>query len=148
MSDGEIVINYFLEMQKLIKDFYDLQGRSERIKNFPYPRQYSVINRFFIRLFCLLLPFGILNEFDNMNEHVEGIFKGQMVWLVIPFSVIISWMYTSLEQVGESTENPFEGSANDVPISHISRSIEIDLREMLGETDLPPYLQPKNNIIL
>ena len=148
MSDGEIVINYFLEMQKLIKDFYDLQGRSERIKNFPYPRQYSVINRFFIRLFCLLLPFGILNEFDTMNEHVEGIFKGQMVWLVIPFSAIISWMYTSLEQVGESTENPFEGSANDVPISHISRSIEIDLREMLGETDLPPYLQPKNNIIL
>ena len=71
-----------------------------------------------------------------------------MVWLVIPFSVLISWVYTSLEQVGESTENPFEGSANDVPISQMSRTIEIDLREMLGETDLPPAITATNNIIL
>ena len=71
-----------------------------------------------------------------------------MVWLVIPFSVLISWVFTSLEQVGESTENPFEGSANDVPISQMSRTVEIDIREMLGETDLPPALHPQNNIIL
>jgi putative membrane protein len=57
-------------------------------------------------------------------------------------------MYTSLEQVGESTENPFEGSANDVPISQMCRAIEIDLREMIGERDTPPYLEPQNNIIL
>ncbi|MCZ4245565.1 bestrophin family protein [Pedobacter punctiformis] len=138
----------FIELQKMIRDFYDQQGRSERIKNFPYPRQFATINAFFIKLFCLLLPFGMLKEFDKLNESVEGMMKGNMVWLVIPFSVLISWVYTSLEQVGESTENPFEGSANDVPISQMSRTIEIDLREMLGETDLPPALQPKNNIIL
>jgi putative membrane protein len=90
----------------------------------------------------------MLKEFDKLNESMEGIMKGNMVWLVIPFSVLISWVYTSLEQVGESTENPFEGSANDVPISQMSRTIEIDMREMLGETDLPPTLQAKNNIIL
>ena len=67
---------------------------------------------------------------------------------VIPLSTLIIWMYRTLEQVGESTENPFEGSPNDVPISQMSRTIEIDLREMLGETDLPPALQPKNNIVL
>jgi putative membrane protein len=50
--------------------------------------------------------------------------------------------------VGESTENPFEGSANDVPISQMSRAVEIDIREMLGETNLPPTLQPQNNIVL
>jgi len=50
--------------------------------------------------------------------------------------------------LGESTENPFEGSANDVPISQMSRTVEIDMREMLGETDLPPALQPQNKIIL
>jgi ion channel-forming bestrophin family protein len=60
---------------------------------------------------------------------------------------MIMWM-DSLEQVGESAENPFEGSANDVPISQISRTIEIDLREMLGETDLPEALTPMNNIVL
>ena len=148
LDTNEILTSYFLEMEKAINNFYDLQGRSERIKNFPYPRQYSTINSFFINLFCFLLPFGMLKEFDKLNESINGFLKGNMIWLVIPFSVIISWMYTSLEQVGESSENPFEGSANDVPISQMSRSIEIDLREMLGETDLPAFLQPKNNIIL
>lgn len=138
----------FVEMQKMLKDFYDQQGKSERIKNFPYPRQFATINSFFIKLFCILLPFGMLKEFDKLNDGMTGVFQGNMAWLVIPFSVLISWVYTSLEQVGESTENPFEGSANDVPISQMSRTIEIDLREMLGETDLPPALVPKNNIIL
>jgi putative membrane protein len=138
----------FVEMQKMIRDFYDQQGKSERIKNFPYPRQFATINSFFIKLFCIMLPFGMLIEFDKLNQTMVGVMKGHMVWFVIPFSVLISWVYTSLEQVGESTENPFEGSANDVPISQMSRTIEIDLREMLGETDLPPALQAKNNIIL
>ncbi len=149
LFDNKEIDEYcFVEMQRAVKDFFDQQGRSERIKNFPYPRQFASINAYFIKLFCLLLPFGMLKEFDKLNENVDGIMKGNMVWLVIPFSVLISWVYTSLEQVGESTENPFEGSANDVPISQMSRTIEIDMREMLGETDLPPALQPKNNIIL
>lgn len=138
----------FIEMEKMIKDFFDQQGRSERIKNFPFPRQFATINSFFINLFCLMLPFGLLKEFDKLNENVGGVMQGNMVWLVIPFSVLVSWVYTSLEQVGESTENPFEGAANDVPISQMSRTIEIDMREMLGETDLPPALQPKNNILM
>jgi putative membrane protein len=74
--------------------------------------------------------------------------KGNMVWLVIPFSGLISWIYTSLDQVGESTENPFEGSPNDVPMTQLCREVEIDLRNMLGETDLPPSLEPKNNIVM
>lgn len=147
-ANKEIDSYQFVEMQKAIKDFYDQQGRSERIKNFPYPRQFATINSFFIKLFCILLPFGMLKEFDKLNDGMNAFMQGNMVWLVIPFSVLISWVYTSLEQVGESTENPFEGSANDVPISQMSRTIEIDMREMLGETDLPPALQPKNNIIL
>ncbi len=144
----EIDSYQFVEMEKMIQDFYNNQGKSERIKNFPYPRQFATINSFFVKLFCILLPFGMLKEFDKLNDRMTGILEGNMVWLVIPFSVLISWVYTSLEQVGESTENPFEGSANDVPISQMSRTIEIDMREMLGETDLPPALQPKNNIIL
>ena len=147
-TKNEIDTLKFLDFQKMIREFYDHQGRAERIKNFPYPRQFATINSFFIILFCVLLPFSMLNEFDKLNEAVSGFMKGYMVWLVVPFSVLVSWVYTSLEQVGESTENPFEGSANDVPISQLSRTIEIDLREMLGEKDLPKPLTPKNNIIL
>lgn len=147
-NGGEIVVNFFIEMEKGIKELLDHQGRSERIKNFPYPRQYAIINAFFIRFFCVLLPFGLLKEFDALNAVANGWMKGQMVWLVIPFSVMISWMYTTLEQVGASTENPFEGGANDVPIAQINRMIEIELRELLGDTDLPTLLRPKNNIVL
>jgi putative membrane protein len=143
-----IVVTQFVEMQRSIRDFLFQQGRCERIKDFPYPRQFASINSMFLNLFCLLLPFGLLKEFDSLNESVEGVVKGHMVWLVIPFSVLISWVYTSLGRVGESTESPFEGSANDVPISQMCRAVEIDLREMLGETDLPSPLAPRNSIVL
>jgi putative membrane protein len=147
-TNQEIVVLQLVEMQRTLKEFSTQQGRSERIKNFPYPRQFATINSMFVKLFSFLLPFGMLREFDTLNENVEGFMQGNMIWLVIPFSVLISWVYTSLEQVGESTENPFEGAANDVPISQMCRVIEIDLREMLGETDLPPSLEPQHNIIL
>ena len=138
----------FLAMHDALRQFSDHQGKSERIKNFPYPRQYATINMFFVKLFCVLLPFALVGEFDKLNDTVTGVLKGNMVWFVVPFSVLISWVYTSLEQVGESTENPFEGNANDVPISQMSRAVEIDIREMLGETNLPPALQPQNDIVL
>lgn len=147
-DDEEIVLLQFVDFQRTIKDFYAQQGRSEQLKDSPYPRQYAIINTLLVHLFCFLLPFGLLKEFDKMNETVTGIAQGNMVWLVIPFSVIISWMYTSLGQVGESTENPFEGNANDVPISQISKIIEIDLREMLGEIDLPVLAEAQHNIVL
>jgi putative membrane protein len=57
--------------------------------------------------------------------------------LTIPFSVIVGWVFKSLEQVGESTENPFEGGANDIPMTSLSRTIEIDIRVMVEEIELP-----------
>jgi putative membrane protein len=132
-------LNY-IEIEKLLVDLYDHQGRCERIKNFPYPRQFATINQMFIRLFATLIPYGMLNEFSKLG--------GWMIWLTIPFSVIVAWIFIAMERVGESTENPFEGGANDVPITAMSRTIEIDLREMLDEKDLPPALQPMNKILM
>jgi ion channel-forming bestrophin family protein len=147
-DSNKIDNNRFVELQRRIKDFYDMQGRSERIKNFPYPRQFATVNKTLVLLFNMLLPFCMLNEFDELNANVDGVMQGNMVWVVIPFSVLISWVFTTLDQVGETTENPYEGGSNDVPISQISRTIEIDLREMLGETDLPPAIQPQHSIVL
>lgn len=130
----------YMQMVNLLKELYEHQGKSERIKNFPYPRQFASINLFFIRLLVLLLPFGMLNEFAKLGD--------QGAWFTIPFSVMVGWVFTSLEQVGESTENPFEGGANDIPITSMCRTIEIDLREILGETDLPAAIVAENNILM
>ncbi|MBO0355595.1 multidrug transporter [Muricauda ruestringensis] len=130
----------YVGMESVLKDFFTHQGRAERIKNFPYPRQFASINMFFIVLFSILVPFGMLDEFAKLGEYG--------VWLTIPFSVVVGWVFTSLEQVGESTENPFEGGANDIPMAALSRTIEIDLREMLDETDLPPNVEPVDEILM
>lgn len=130
----------YVSMEGVIKDFYTHQGKAERIKNFPYPRQFATINLFFIILFSFLLPFGMLDEFAKLGNHG--------VWLTIPFSLVVGWVFTSLEQVGESTENPFEGGANDIPMAALSRTIEIDMREMLEETELPAAREAVNQILL
>ncbi len=147
-DDDKLEMFRFLKLQDMLEKFYDSQGKTERIKNFPYPRQFATVNKILVEIFVVLLPFCMLNEFDKLNQHVSGIMNGHMIWFVIPFSMLISWTFSALDQVGESTENPFEGSANDVPISQISRTIEIDMKEILGEPNLPEALRPKNNIIL
>jgi putative membrane protein len=135
--------NYGL-IESHLKELYDQQGKCERIKNFPYPRQFSSINLYFTNALCLLLPLGFIGEFSKMTEK----FGENIIWLAIPFSVLLGWVFLVLEQIGESTENPFEGNANDIPITQISRNIEIDLREMLGEKELPPAIQAVNNILM
>ena len=63
----------------------------------------------------------------------------------IAISLLICWMYTSLNQVGESKENPFEGRANYVPISRICQEIEVDLEELNLTPFLGPVPGPLNN---
>jgi putative membrane protein len=133
LDAGEISNAFYLELLGTIRGLFALQGRAERIKNYPYPRQYEVTNRLFVRTFCLLLPFGVLTEFEKLNASVSGFMHGNLIWLVIPFSTMISWMYLALEQVGESTENPFEGNPNDVPMAQICRKVERELMDLFGE---------------
>lgn len=134
----------FTELERTLSAFYEHQGRSERIKNFPYPRQFATVNQMFVRLFIAILPFGILQEFSRLNTS----FGSYFVWAAVPCTVIVAFVFHLMERIGEATENPFEGGANDVPISAISRGIEIDLRDMLDEKELPPAMTPMNDILL
>jgi putative membrane protein len=84
-----------------------------------------------------LVPFALVPEVAKVTT----------VWLAVPLSVVVTWVFTTLEKVGDATANPFEGSANDVPITAMSRGIEIDLRQLFGEPDVPPPLQPHNDIL-
>jgi putative membrane protein len=124
-----------MELAKMLGEFYSLQGKSERIKNFPFPRQYATVNYYFVWIFIFMLPFGMLNVFNEFGQSYFG-------WLAIPFTMLVSWVFILMEMIGDYSENPFEGLYNDVPISTIARSIEIDIRQMLDETDLPEPLKP------
>ncbi|WP_407491520.1 bestrophin family protein [Elizabethkingia anophelis] len=133
-------------LQQSIIKFTDDQGKAKRIKNFPYPRNFASIATYLLFIFVILAPFGLVKEMDKLGE---GTFlQGYTVWFNIPFSAIIAWAFHTLDTVGESSVNPFEGSANDIPITQISRTIEIDMRDMLDEKDLPQPITPKNNIVL
>lgn len=128
----------FLELENVLEELFTLQGKSERIKNFPYPRQYATIGHYFVWMFILLLPFGVIPEFDDIGKSLRDDFptiSQYFVWAAIPFSIIVSWIFHTMERIGRAGENPFEGTANDVPISTISRGIEIDLRQMLDENN-------------
>ncbi|WP_343302766.1 bestrophin family ion channel [Chitinophaga niabensis] len=135
-----------MQLQQSVTAFYDCQGRAERIKNFPYPRHFSSIASYLLYFFVLLVPFGLLNEFQKLGNGT--MIEGYSIWLNIPFSLLLSWVFVALDVVGESSNNPFEGSANDVPISNISRTIEIDMRDMLDEAELPSPTTPQNNILM
>ncbi len=129
-----------LELERVLAALVEAQGKCERIKNFPYPRQFATLNHFFIWLLILLVPLGLLPEFLKFGD--------AFVWLTIPASVVVSWVFHTMDKIGEATENPFEGGPNDVPITALSRTIEIDMREMLGETELPEAIQPVNSILM
>lgn len=129
-----------LELQKVLSDFYDHQGKAERIKKFPIPRQYANMSFIFTCIFIFLLPLGIVAEFAKLEE--AG------VWLMIPFGTIVGWIYVVMELIGDYSENPFEGLGTDIPMLSICRTIEIDLLQMLGETELPQPIQPVNDILM
>ncbi|MDO5968419.1 bestrophin family ion channel [Flavivirga aquimarina] len=165
MSDGLIEDFRHMEMANILVEFYTLQGKSERIKNFPYPRQFATLNYLFVWIFIILLPFGIMEGFETIGDHiledllthksrtslghlVQEFIAKHFVWFSIPFSALISWVFHTMEAIGENTENPFEGGPNDIPITDMSRGIEIDIRQLIDDTDIPePYVW-KNDIVM
>jgi putative membrane protein len=128
-----------VSMVETLEQLYTLQGGCERIKNTPFPRQYAFFSYVFVWLFIALLPLGLLGEFAKIGD--------AHVWLTVPFSVLVSWVFNTIEVVGHTSENPFDNQMNDVPMTALCRSIEIDLREMLGETELPSRLEPIEDIL-
>lgn len=127
-------------LQQLISRLIDSQGASERIKNFPFPRQYASTGLFINYIFCALIPFGLLDIFSQ-SEILH-------YWLTVPFSTVIIWIFFLVDRIGDYSENPFESAYNDVPISSISRVIEIDLLEMLEEKEVPKPYPVENGFLM
>ena len=141
----------FLELENVLGELFIHQGKSERIKNFPYPRQYASLAYYLVKLFVVLLPFGIVSEFADIAKYISinhPSVGSYFIWLSVPFCACVSWAFHIMERMARIGENPFEGGPNDVPISTISRGIEIDLREMLDENknDIPGQFPEDQNV--
>ncbi|MDC7997755.1 bestrophin family protein [Gilvibacter sediminis] len=126
----------FLQLEGVLEELFTLQGKSERIKNFPYPRQYATLNHFFMWTLLLLLPMALVPQFLEIGQEIaltRPLLGMAFIWFCIPIYMAVAWIFHTMERIGRTGENPFEGTANDVPISTIARGIEIDLRQNLGE---------------
>lgn len=117
-----------MEFHHHITNLYAGQGKAERIKNFPFPRQYASTAVWLTFVFSAIVPLGLTDIFqaDLWSQVLCPIISG-----------LIIWVFFLMEKIGDYSENPFEGTYNDVPITSISIGIEIDLREMINDTDIP-----------
>jgi len=139
-GEGEINMLQQMKLQEVINDLYDEQGKAERIKRFPFPRQYGGYSFVFVCIFVFLLPFGIVGEFSKLG--------GDYVWLSVPVGVIVGWIYVVMEMIGDYSENPFEGLHNDIPMLSICRTIEIDLLQVVGEKNVPKAIKSKGDFLI
>lgn len=124
------------EMQRLdatLSELANVLGACERIKNTPLPRQYDYYPELLIKVYCILLPFVIVDQVGLWTPCVT---------LVVGFAFLV------LNRIGKNLEDPFENQPYDVPMTALSRTIEINLRQALGEKDLPAPVAAVKGVLM
>lgn len=117
---------------RTLSDISNAQGGMERIKNTPLPQQYATYPAIFTHGFCLLLPLGLV----------------ETLGLYTPLgSTVAGFLFLALLQIGNDMQNPFENLEDDVPLTTLTRGIEIDLRDSLGEAHGLEPVKPVDGIL-
>lgn len=137
VSEGRMDLFRQLELMNILNELYDLQGMCERIKNTPFPRQYAEYSRVFTFAFVALVPFGMLDVFADSIEAARAWEAWLLAVPMVLSSALVSWVFRTMEGIGDMSEDPFERSMNDVPMNALCIAIERDLRQILGEEDIP-----------
>ncbi len=114
------------ELNTVLKDLYDGQGKSERIKNTVFPRPYTFFARLIVYVYIFILPIYLIREFLH-----GGI--TDLDFVAIPLVLFICFVFYSLIRLAGQYENPFENTVHDIPLTAICNTIEIDLRELVGD---------------
>jgi putative membrane protein len=123
----------FVKLEETLVEFNHIQGRCERIKNTPFPRQYSFFSRVFVFIHASLLPFVFVEEIG---------------WASIPISIIISFVFFALDLIGERAEDPFENRLEDVPLTSLSLTIETNVKEQWGDKNFPKPKETSRGVVL
>jgi len=126
-----------ISLEPTLAGFNNFQGSCERIKNTPLLRQYHFFTKVFQLVFMSVLPFALIADFSKMG----------VSWLMIPVSVLIAFIFGVMGKVGEVNEDPFENRITDVPMTSMCNTIERDLKEMLGESQLPEKIVAKDGFL-
>lgn len=110
-----------------------VQTACERIKGTPLPFAYTLLLHRTAYLFCCLLPFGL---------------AAPLGWATPLATAIVGYTFFGLDALGEELEDPFGTDANDLPLDALVRIMEREILAALGETELPPMLQPVDYLLL
>ena len=108
-------------------------GGCERIRNTPIPQSYTTLMHRIVSIYVFGLPFGLVS------------LMGEFTPLVIMFT---AYAFLGMDAIGDELEDPFGTDPNDLPLAALSRAIEINLREQLGESELPAPLEPVDRLLL
>ncbi|WP_111642261.1 bestrophin family protein [Marinimicrobium alkaliphilum] len=128
LAQGDLDSYQHLRLLDSLEAFNQVLSSCERLKKTPFPMQYTWFMNYTLTVFLFVLPVSL---------------AGHLGYLSIPFSLLIGYAYIMLEYVGRHIERPFDNTVNDVPMDYIARTIEIDLRQLLGESDLPAPIKPR-----
>jgi putative membrane protein len=122
----------FVELEKTLTRLTDSMGGCERIKNTPFPRTYGLMVHASIYVFVAFLPLGLV------NVPAAGL---------ISTSLSLAFAFMLIEHVSVYLQDPFSNRPSDTPMLSLSRTIEINIKQMLGETRLPEKLAPVDGVL-
>ncbi|MBK5418569.1 bestrophin family protein [Pseudomonas sp. TH31] len=117
----------YTQLEARLVSLSQVQAGCERIKSTPLPFPYTLLLHRTIYLFCILLPFAMAEPLG---------------WLTPVFTAIVSYTFFGLDEIGDDLEDPFGFDENDLPCNAILRTLEREVLAALGQTDLPPVLEP------
>lgn len=124
---GRGQINDFQQIQidATLVRLCDAMGRAERIKSTVFPVTYRLFVHYFIYLFLIVLSLALIET--------VGAFE-------IPLLVFLASTYFLLEKTALHMQDPFSDRPTDTAVTAIARTIDINLRQLIGDEDVPPPL--------
>jgi len=109
-----------------------VQAGCERLASTPIPFAYTLLLHRTAYLYCLLLPFGLVDAIGVMTPVVVA---------------IVSYTFFGLDALGDEIEQPFGLRTHHLPLDALCRAVEVSLLEAAGERELPPPLEPMDGVL-
>lgn len=129
------MVNDFQQVQidSTIARLCDSMGKCERIKNTVFPKAHSLLIHLIIYVFATILPFGLSDEYLAVE---------------IGLTIGIPIIFIAIEKTSILMQDPFENQPLDTPMTDLAETIEINIRQMIGETDVPEKKKPTDYYVL